>query len=130
MMATKIGSFRCGNIQVDGSTLDIAINKVKYLIDLCANLLSLNKALKKGFKLSNKGENISLTKGSSSISFDRIIKSLDVSVSGIKMVSLDIHTAYVAQNKLESSNSVDVNKFHEMILHFGLDCLKKTANVH
>jgi hypothetical protein len=71
----------------------------------------VNKALKNGFKLSSKNENISLTKGSASITFDRIIKSLDRTVSGIKMVYLDSSTAYVAQNKLDSGKTVDVNKF-------------------
>jgi hypothetical protein len=90
----------------------------------------VNKALKNGFKLNNKNENISLTKGSACFTFDRIIKSLDGTVSGINMVYLDSPTAYVAENKLDSGKSVDMNKFHEMIGHCGLDCLKKTAQVH
>jgi hypothetical protein len=90
----------------------------------------MNKALKSGFKLSNDGENISLTKGSASFTFDRIIKSLDGTVSGIKMVSLASPTAYVTQNKLESGKGIDVNKFHEMIGHCGVNRLKKTAQVH
>jgi hypothetical protein len=54
MVAMKVGSLRCRVIQVDGSTLDIVINDVKFLPDLCANLSSVNKVLKNGFKLSNK----------------------------------------------------------------------------
>jgi gag-polypeptide of LTR copia-type len=46
MVATKVGSLRCRVIQLDGSTLDIVINEVKYLPDLCANLFSVNKAIK------------------------------------------------------------------------------------
>jgi hypothetical protein len=84
MVATKVGSLRRRVIQVKGSTLDIVINDVKFLPELCANLFSVNKELKNGFKLSNKNENISLTKVSTSITFDRIIKSLDGTVSGIK----------------------------------------------
>jgi hypothetical protein len=80
MVATKVGSLRRCVIQVDGSTLDIMINYVKFLPELCVNLFSVNQALKNGFKLSNNNENISLTKGSASITFDRIIKSLDVTV--------------------------------------------------
>jgi hypothetical protein len=106
MVATKVGSLRCGVIQVDGSTLDIVINDVKFLPELCANLFSVNKSLKNGFKLRNKNENISLTKGSASITFDRIIKSLDGTVSGIKMVYLYSPTAYIAQHKLDSGKSV------------------------
>jgi hypothetical protein len=130
MVATKVGSLRRHVIQVNGSTLDIVINDVKFLPELCANLFSVIKALKNGFKFSNENENISLTNGSASITFDRIIKSLDRTVSGIKMVHLDSPTAYVAQNKLDSGKSVDVNKFHEIIRHCGLNHLKKTAQVH
>jgi predicted phosphatase len=71
-----------------------------------------------------------LTKGSASITFDRIIKSLDGTVSGIKIVSLEPPTAYVTQNKLDSGKGINVNKFHEMIGHCGVDRLKKTAQVH
>jgi hypothetical protein len=130
MVARKIGSLRCRVIQVDGSTLDIVINDVKFLPELCVNLFSVNKALKNGFKLSNKNENISLSKGSASITFDRIIKSLYGTVSGVKMVYLDSPIAYVDQYKLDSGKSVNVNKFHEIIGHCGLDRLKKTAQVH
>jgi hypothetical protein len=77
MVATKIRSLRRRIIQVDGSTLYIVINDVKFLPELCDNLFSVNKALKNAFKLSNKNENTSLTKDSACITFDRIIKSLD-----------------------------------------------------
>jgi hypothetical protein len=129
MVELKVGSLRCRVIQVEGSTLDIVINDVKFLPELCANVFSVNKALKNGFKFSNKNENISLTKCSASITFDRNIKSLDGTVSGIKMVYLDFPTAYVAQNKLDSGKSVNVSKFHEIIGHCGIDFLKKTAQV-
>jgi hypothetical protein len=59
MVATKVGSLRRHVIQVDGSNLDIVINDVKFLPELCANLFSVNKALKNGFKLSNKNEHLS-----------------------------------------------------------------------
>jgi hypothetical protein len=129
IVATKVGSLRCRVIQLDGSSLDIVINEVKYLPDLCANLFNVNKALKNGFDLSNEGESISVTKGLSSITFDRIIKSLDGTISGIKMISLDSHTAYIAQNKVGSNKSIDVSKLHEMTGHWGLDHLKKTAQI-
>jgi hypothetical protein len=60
MVATMVGSLRRCVIQVDGSTLNIMINDVKFLPELCANLFSVNKALKNRFKLSNKNKKISL----------------------------------------------------------------------
>jgi gag-polypeptide of LTR copia-type/Zinc knuckle len=58
MTATKVGSLKCCVVQLDGSVLDIKINKVKYVPKLCANLFSINKAIKNGFSLSNKGTSI------------------------------------------------------------------------
>jgi hypothetical protein len=61
MVATKVGSLICCVIQIDNSTLDIVMNEVKYLPDLCVNPFSVYKAIKNGFDLSNEGESISLT---------------------------------------------------------------------
>ena len=63
MTATKVGSLKRRVIQLDGSNLDITINEVKFVPDLCANLFSINKAIKNGFSLSNKETAISLSKG-------------------------------------------------------------------
>lgn len=130
MMATKVGSFRRRVVQLDGSTLDIIINEVKYVPNLYANLFSINKAIKNGFNLSNNGTSICLTKGSASITFDRVINTLCGSISGIKMVCKESSVAYTAQGKTESVNSIDINKFHEMIGHCGSDHLKRTAAIH
>ena len=80
MVATKAESLKHCIIQLDGTTLDIVISEVKYVSDSCANLLSVNKAIKSGFSTSNEGECITLTKVSVSITFDRVIKSLDGTV--------------------------------------------------
>jgi hypothetical protein len=31
---------------------------------------------------------------------------------------------------MDSNKRIDVNKFHKMIVRLGLDCLKKTSQVH
>jgi hypothetical protein len=45
MMATKVGSLKRCVIQLNGSTLNVTINKVN-VPDLCVNHFSINKALK------------------------------------------------------------------------------------
>ena len=115
MMATKVGSLKRCVIQLNGSTLDITIHEVKYVPNLCANLFSINKAIKNGFNLSNKGTSICLTKGSASITFDRVINTLSGTISGIKMVSNESSVAHVAQGNSDSIKDIDINKFHEMI---------------
>jgi hypothetical protein len=127
MTAAKVGSLRHCIVQLNGSTLDVTINEVKYVPHLCANLLSINKAIKNGFNLSNNGTSICLTKGSASITFDRIMNTLSGSISGITMVSHQSSVAYVGKGKSELIKSIDINKFHEMIRNYGFDCLKRTA---
>jgi hypothetical protein len=38
--------------------------------------------------------------------------------------------AYLAKGNLAAIKEIDVNKFHEMIGHCGVDCLKMTANIY
>jgi hypothetical protein len=45
MMATKVGSLKHYNIKLSSSTLDIIINEVIHVPNLCANLFSINKAI-------------------------------------------------------------------------------------
>jgi hypothetical protein len=58
------------------------------------NLFSISKELKSGFDLSNKELMISSKKGSVSVTFDRIIKTVNGSVSGIKIARYDPSVDY------------------------------------
>jgi hypothetical protein len=93
------------------------------------NLFSNSEALENRLDLSNKGLMISLKKGSVSVTFDRFIKTVNGSISGIKMTTYDPSVAYLAKGSLTAVKEIDVNKFHEMIGHCGVDRLKKTANI-
>jgi hypothetical protein len=108
----------------------VRLKEVKYVPELWANLFSISKALKNGFNLSDKGLMINLKKGSVSITFDRFIKTVNGSISGIKMTTYDPSVAYFAKGSLIAIKEIDVNTFHEMIGHCGVDRLKRTANIH
>jgi hypothetical protein len=86
--------------------------------------------LKNGIDLSHRGLMISLKKGSVSVTFDRVIKTVNGSISGIKMTTYDPSVAYISKGSLTAIKEIDVNKFYEMIGHCGVDCLKKTTNIH
>jgi hypothetical protein len=85
------------------------------------NLFSISKALKNVFDLSNKGLMIRLKKGSVSVTFDRVIKTVNGSISGIKMTTYDPSVAYLAKCSPTAIKEIDVNKFHEMFGHCGVD---------
>jgi hypothetical protein len=130
MKAIMVGSLKRHVIQLNGFSVDLTLKEVKYVPELWMNLFSISKALKNGFDLSNKGLMISLKKGSVSATFDRVIKTVNGSITGIKMTTYDPSVAYLAKGSLTSIKEIDVNKFHEMIGHCCVDRLKKTANIH
>jgi hypothetical protein len=124
MMASKVGSLKCCVIQVDRLEFDITLHKVKYVPELWVNLFSINKALKNGRNLSNKRLSTCLSRGSTSVLFDRLIRSTSGSVSGIKLSVLSINQSPIV------CNTIDINEFHKMLGHCGLYRLEKTAKIH
>jgi hypothetical protein len=100
MKAIKVGSLKCHVIQLNGSSVNVTLKEVKYVPELRVNLFSISKALKKGFDLSNKGLMISLKKESVSVTFDRVIKTLNGSISGAKMTKHDPSVTYLAKGSL------------------------------
>jgi hypothetical protein len=128
--AIKVGSLKYHVIQLSGASVNVTLKEVKYVPESWVNLFRISKILKNGFNLSNKGLMISLKKGSVSVTFDIVIKTVNGSISGIKMTTYDPSIAYLAKVSLTVIKEIDVNKLHEMIGHCGVDRLKKTANIH
>jgi hypothetical protein len=83
MKSTKIRNLKFEVTQVNGEKLTITLNDVKYVPNLCVNLFSLNKALKKGFKVRNDGVVISLNYKHVKLTFDRDIHATDYCVTGV-----------------------------------------------
>jgi hypothetical protein len=93
-------------------------------------LLSTNKALKNSYDLRNKGLSICLSKGSFSINFDRVMRTTNGSVSGIKLI---VNESPVVCNTLSSTyygKNLDINEFHKILLQCGSDRLEKTSKIH
>jgi hypothetical protein len=74
LKATKIGSPKCRVIQIDGSTFTIILHDVKFVPNLWVNLFSINQALKKGHVIGNDELTISLSKGLTKVTFDRVLR--------------------------------------------------------
>jgi hypothetical protein len=81
MKAIKVGSLKCHVIQLKGSSVDVTLKEVKYVPGLWVNSFSISRELKNGFSLSNKGLMISLKKESVSVRSDRVIKTVNGSIS-------------------------------------------------
>jgi hypothetical protein len=118
MKAIKVGSLKYHIIQLNGSSVDERFKEVKYVPELFVNLFSISKALKNGFDLSNKELMISLKKRFISVTFDRVIKTVNGSIFGIKMTTYDPSIGYIPKGRLTAIKEIDVNKFHEIIGHW------------
>jgi hypothetical protein len=129
LTATKIGSLKCRVIQIDESTFNLILHNVKFVPILWINLFSINHALKKGHMINNDKITISLSKGLTKVTFDKVFKAKDGVVLGVKMIAYNDPVAYSAVN-MDLKKGVEINKFHKMLGHCGSDKLKKTTNIH
>ena len=83
----KKGSLPLMLMQKNGDTMDILLEDYKYAPDFHVCLFSLMKAMEKGWTLSNDGVKIILTKGRTTIKFDRISKTKDGLLCGVELLS-------------------------------------------
>jgi hypothetical protein len=102
MKAIKVGSLKYHVIQLNGSSVNVTLKELKYVLDLWVNL-------KRG---------------------SVFVMTVNGSISGIKMTTYGPSVAYLAKGSLTEIKEINLNKFHEMIGHCGADRLKKTANIH
>jgi hypothetical protein len=126
MIAKKMGKLKCGVLQKNGEKLIVTLENVKFVPELWVNLFSIGKALKKGFDIGNDGEIIKLTKGNVSLTFDKIMKTKNGFVPGIRLMPVlsDIGTAVVESGKGES---IDVNNLHKILGHCGDESTRLTG---
>ena len=127
MEATKIGSLRCNVEQVNGKTFQVVLQEVKFVPELWVNLFSINKALKNGFKIGNDDIIIHLSKGSTTLSFDRVLKTKNGFVSGVCLNPVSVELAGNVVDSKKAEVKFDINKLHKAIGHCGEEALKITA---
>jgi hypothetical protein len=99
----------------------VTIKEVNYIPELWVNFFRISKVLKYRLNLTNKELMISLKKESVSVTFDRVINTVNGSISGIKMTTYDPSVADIAKGNSTAIKETDVNKFHEMIGHCVID---------
>ena len=88
MLAKKVGSLRCMVQQKNGEKFVVVLKDVKFVPELWVNLFSISKALKNGFNLGNEDVVMKLMKGNTTLYFDRMLKTKNGFVSGIKLLPI------------------------------------------
>jgi hypothetical protein len=129
MMATKIGSLKCWVIQVDDTGLDITLRKVKLAVDLGINLFNIIKPLKTGCNLRNKGLKTSLSNGTFLTTLDRVIRTTNVSVSVIKLLT-ESPGVYNTLSGFFHGRKMSIYDFLMMLGHYGSARLEETNKIH
>ena len=111
MIAKKIGKLRCGILQQNGESLIVTLENLNFVPEIWINLFRIGKALKNGFKIGNDGEIIKLTKGNVTLIFDKVVRTKNGYVSGIRLTPVlgEVVTAAVESRKYDS---IDVNNLH------------------
>jgi hypothetical protein len=130
MRATKVGNLKCEVVQVGGKKFPMTLHDVKFVPDLCVNLFSLNRALQNGFKLSNENVSICLSKGSVTLVFDQIIKTINGFVTSVNMKTLPTKSIHNGMVNTTISKAYDINYLHKAFGHCGLETLKNTARMY
>jgi hypothetical protein len=74
------------SFQFVGSGLDITVHEVKFFSGLWVNLFSIVIALRNDYHLRNQGLSIFLSKVSVSVTFDRVMRATNGSVSWIRFL--------------------------------------------
>jgi hypothetical protein len=131
MKATKNGNLKCEVTQINGEKFTLTMNDVKYVPSLCVSLFSLNKSLKKGFKVSNDGVVVSLTSKHVKLNFDSVIHVTDGCVTGVLMKPILSDNINGFANALISNEKIyDVNHLHKLFGHCGQEILNKTIKMY
>ena len=88
LRSTKTGKLRCTVLQKDGSKHTIVLSPYKYVPRLWANMFSIMDSCANGWDISNEGRVLSLSKGDTRITFDRILKSSEGQLGAVEMVPI------------------------------------------
>jgi hypothetical protein len=95
------------------------------------NLFSLNKALKKGFKVSNDGVVISLTYKHVKLTFDQVIHATDGCVAGVLMKPImSDNVNGFANASISTKRSYDINHLQKAFGHCGQEILNNTIKMY
>ena len=121
----KKGMKRCTIIQKNGSKINITLHNVYHVPKLWYNLFSLMEALRHGWKLGNKGMNITITSKRKHIEFDRIFKCPTGHLNGVK-IQTETDTSLISK-EIKKIKMFQVDA-HNKLMHTNAETVKLTAD--
>jgi hypothetical protein len=131
MKSTKIGNVKCDVTQINGEKFTVSLNDVKYVPNLCVNLFSLNKALKKDFKINNDGVVVSLNYKHVKLTFDCVIHAMDGCVTRVLMKPISSNSINGFANATISNERIYfINNMNKLFGHCGQETIKNTIKMY
>jgi hypothetical protein len=88
------------------------------------NLFSVNNDLKNDFKIRNEDIIIHISKGSTTLSFESVVKIKNGIVSGVRLNPVPIETEGNLVKRKKYEVKFDINKFHKTIGNCGKEALR------
>jgi hypothetical protein len=136
MKATHVGTFK-----------GVADNKQKVIIRTCkvvprlwTPLFSITAALKRGCSLGNEGTNITISKGSFKLSFDKTIKTKDGFLKGVNLKPIQDKENEILQlaadkdkqlsGHFTTGTRLQINDLHRLLNHPSEAATRKTAKYY
>ena len=118
---TIVGTLKATVEQEDGTRLKVTLKNVAYVPELTSNLFSITKAMENGYKLSNKGNIMILSKGSKVLKFENLQKTKNGYCPGIKMI------IKIPYEKVNIAQAKDYLEAHQLLGHPGMETTITTA---
>ena len=113
----KVGSLKMTFSSKEGLQT-FTLKNVKYVPDLCVNLLSIPVALKDGFNIGNEGMYLFLQKGNFHLKFNKLFTTGSSSICGIDLYPM---TPEYAAPALEEGSKIILQDAHSILGHCGED---------
>ena len=116
---TKIGTKQGIVIQKNGTVRNIEIKNVKYVPDMYCNLFSITSAMKQGFTLIGNKNSLTMKKKNYCVNFDRIIKSGQGFLFGIKIAqgSSNVIRRSGTSEKIAKKKTLSRSEAHKIFGH-------------
>jgi hypothetical protein len=118
---------QCEITEINGDKFTLTLNDVKNAPNLCVNVFSLNKALKRVFEVSNDGVFFSLNYKHVRLIFDFVINATDGSVTGVLIAFKNING--FANPLISNERIYDTNHLLKLFGHFSQEKLNNTVEM-
>jgi hypothetical protein len=127
MLAKKVGSLKCTVQPKNGDKFVVVLQNVKCVPNLWINLFSISKALNNGFNLGNEDVVMKLMKENMAFYFDRILRTTNGFVSGIKLIPMLVNTATTAVEVNKVRPKINIHNLHNSVGHCGKVATRMTG---